>query len=196
MQILVESGADIAECKNIRFENGRLPDCGSDGSTVIWNREEALDRLFEDKLVRSYAWDKLYRKALWKDIRFPKGKYYEDIFIMHKVFEKANKVVFLKKGLYYYRIRSGSVMHSDDMELAMDRLHSLEVRYSSVEAKGREKYAPAQFFYSVQIVQRKLYMLHLSRKLKRKYHKEINTYALKYCKGSTLTKRIFLSSGF
>lgn len=34
MQILVETGADIAECKNIRFENGRLQDCGSDSNTV------------------------------------------------------------------------------------------------------------------------------------------------------------------
>ncbi|MFX3714245.1 glycosyltransferase family 2 protein, partial [Streptococcus suis] len=37
-----------------------------------------IKRLFEDKSVDFYAWNKVYRKSLFKEVRFPEGKLYED----------------------------------------------------------------------------------------------------------------------
>ena len=188
MELIIKTDADIAECKHIiAFDDGTFKNTSADGSIIVFDREKALDLLFEDKLIRSYAWDKLYRKKVLNGIFFPKGKYYEDIHIMHDVFAKADKVAFLKKGLIYYRKREGSIMSSKDIDKLMDRLYSKEHRYTSKHAKGREKYAPRHFFYSVSLIKKALYSQSMSPELKRKYNKRINYYALKYCKGSALS---------
>lgn len=49
-------------------------------------------------------WNKLYKRQLFNDITFPVNKKYEDINAILKVFEKAKKIVFNEKQLYYYYI--------------------------------------------------------------------------------------------
>lgn len=56
---------------------------------------------------------KLYKKELWKDLRYPIGKYHEDEFVVHHFIDKAQKIKFIDLPLYYYRQnREGSIMNS------------------------------------------------------------------------------------
>lgn len=48
------------------------------------------------------AWNKLYKASLWKDIRFPKGKIHEDEATTYRIFDKAQKGVYVKMPLYAY----------------------------------------------------------------------------------------------
>lgn len=187
MRHMTETGADISACMYITEEDGVLREIGTDGETVVYDREEALDQIYRDGLLKSHVWDKLYRKEIFDDIAFPKGRCYEDIYIMHEVFAKANKVVFCKKGLYYYRLRDDSIVRSKDIEKLMDRLYCQDHRYSSVHAKGREDTAAHAFYYSGKLAKLTLYALELPSEEKRKYNKQINRYILKYCKGPSLT---------
>lgn len=68
-----------------------------------------IDFLKKDGLGYNYAWNKLFRRALFDDLRFPLGKYFEDIFIMHDVFYKAKKVSLIPDALYIYQQREGSI---------------------------------------------------------------------------------------
>jgi len=47
-------------------------------------------------------WNKIYRKDLWNDIRFPEGVKYEDLEAVLKVFLKAKKITYLDAYLYNY----------------------------------------------------------------------------------------------
>lgn len=94
-----------------------------------------LDYLFSNEICGNYAWNKLYKKELFDDICFPKGKHYEDMFIMHKVFLKAKKIVLIENKLYYYIYRKGQITDSEISLLDTDTIKALETVLNNKEAK-------------------------------------------------------------
>lgn len=58
------------------------------------------------------AWNKVYMASLFSDIRFPKGKIYEDMHIMPIIFSKCKQIIQIDKPLYYYRQREKSITSS------------------------------------------------------------------------------------
>ena len=75
----------------------------------VISAREMMGRLFIWDQCDSAAWDKLYRRSLFEGIRYPVGKYYEDIPVTYRVIERAGKVAMLPKPVYHYRQRSGSI---------------------------------------------------------------------------------------
>ena len=66
----------------------------------------------EDVMMNSTAWNKLYKGDLFVKIRYPEGRVYEDVFITHKLVDKAKKTYRLNDRLYYHRKRPGSISNS------------------------------------------------------------------------------------
>lgn len=58
------------------------------------------------------AWSKMFRKELFDDIIFPIGKLLEDLMTIYKPLYKTKKIAYNDTSLYYYRIRSGSILHT------------------------------------------------------------------------------------
>lgn len=56
---------------------------------------------------------KLYRKQLWKKLRFPVGRLYEDYLTTYRAFSEAKVVRMKDNKSYYYLQREGSIMHYD-----------------------------------------------------------------------------------
>lgn len=50
----------------------------------------------------SYVWNKIYRKELFNQIRFPKGQVFEDIQTLPLLLQKAHRVATIPHGLYHY----------------------------------------------------------------------------------------------
>ena len=59
--------------------------------------------------IAGYAWNKIYHKSLWDDIRFPVGEIWEDDAIMHKLMDKADQIAVIHDVLYYKPYRSESI---------------------------------------------------------------------------------------
>lgn len=53
---------------------------------------------------------KLYKKDLFKNIRFPEGKIYEDGLVSYKLIDAADGVAYIAETLYGYYMRSNSIM--------------------------------------------------------------------------------------
>lgn len=53
-------------------------------------------------------WGKLFKAALWKDIRFAPGMYYEDLEVMPYLLHRCNCMVVIPENGYFYYLRSGS----------------------------------------------------------------------------------------
>ena len=51
--------------------------------------------------IHNCAWNKCYKKSLFKDITYPKG-WYEDLGTTYKLLDKANSIGFINKPLLYY----------------------------------------------------------------------------------------------
>lgn len=80
------------------------------------------------------SWTGFYKRTLFDQLRFPNGKYYEDIGFSHKLLHEAKTIYFHSAQLYNYRMnRPGSITtalntrdHSDKREMALIRLRDLE----------------------------------------------------------------------
>ena len=89
--------------------------------------EEAIANMQFDRDGGCYnlAWNKLYRRELFHDIRFPVGKLCEDGFISHRLLGKCERVACIRYVGYYYTQRGGSIMHSGN---PLVYLHQAEAR--------------------------------------------------------------------
>lgn len=72
-----------------------------------------LENSFKGVVLNPTAWNKIYRKELFKDTRFPLGKIHEDQFITPIVYLEAKKIKLVKKYYYNYLNRENSIMNSD-----------------------------------------------------------------------------------
>lgn len=79
------------------------------GKEMCLNKEGALKALYSGE-IKDYAWNKVYKRAVWKDVRFPTGRAYEDIGTMYKVFLNADTICCIPDVLYFYRKRAGSII--------------------------------------------------------------------------------------
>ena len=98
----------------------------ADDGTVILSSNDAVSGLLDDYGYKCFAWNKLYRKELFTDERFPVGKIYEDIKIMYRLFARVSTIAYVKQPLYYYRQRSNSMTKSRFTEGTYHLLDSID----------------------------------------------------------------------
>lgn len=75
------------------------------------------------------AWNKLYGKNIFSELRFAFGKIHEDDFAIHHVLWNCHRAAIIPDGLYYYRIRDNSIMKTETPKSRLDGLEGLVERY-------------------------------------------------------------------
>lgn len=106
-----EYNADIVICGYyITDENGNIEKNIVTKKEYILDSNQALNELVKDKKIENYAWNKIYKYSLFKNIRYPVGKIFEDIYTTYKLFLLASKIGVINFSLYNYRHRLGSIM--------------------------------------------------------------------------------------
>lgn len=78
------------------------------------------------------AWNKLYKTSLFCNIRYPKGRVYEDVATTYKLMDKASKVAYIDQDLFYYRIRETSITHSIFSKKLSDEIMAFEEYYNFI----------------------------------------------------------------
>lgn len=58
------------------------------------------------------VWNKMYKKNLFKGIRFPVGRAFEEIATTHKIVSNAKQIIMLTDYLYFYVDRETSISHN------------------------------------------------------------------------------------
>ena len=104
---IVECGYCITEDEDVKFDG--------ENESYAWelfNAEEAICENIKDRIFRQLIWNKMYRKRVIKDIRFPEQKSIDDEFWTYRVLGNARKLLYTNKVLYAYRQQENSVMHS------------------------------------------------------------------------------------
>lgn len=97
----------------------------------ILNNKQLMKELVINERVKNFAWGKLYRTELIRDIPFEKGALFEDIFWAHLVMAKVNKYVICHKPLCYYLQRSTSIV-ADYSLRSLDMIRGLEERHKFI----------------------------------------------------------------
>lgn len=81
------------------------------GVEILTNKEALLNLSQKSTFVKMVVvWNKLYKKELWKKLRYPEGFINEDNYVSYKLLYNSNKVVLVEAAMYYYRQRANSIM--------------------------------------------------------------------------------------
>ncbi len=70
---------------------------------------ELLGRVFTWQGCDSAAWDKLYHRSLFREVRYPLGQISEDVAMFYKLAELVDRVAMCDKPFYNYYHRPGSI---------------------------------------------------------------------------------------
>lgn len=111
------------------------------------NKEQALQRL--DGFSYPYwkyvtAWNKLYRKHLFDELRYPVGKKNEDEFIAHILISKAERLAVISEPLYMYVQRADSIMGGSQKKKHIDAVYALKERCNFfLERNNKQLYKAA-----------------------------------------------------
>lgn len=92
------------------------------------------------------VWDRIYRWDIIRDLKFPKGKCYEDIVFTTKAVLKAKRVAYINRELYNYRLRNGSISYKKknavfDKKLITDRLPLQKEQIRFLDFIGKQQLA-------------------------------------------------------
>lgn len=129
------TNADITIGGFSRFENGTFwlyQDDFSSDSLVSFTSAQAiqhLDSMFDVPFLNfSVVWGKLFKRDLFKELRFQYGKYAEDQFIIWKLYLKARSIYTFNVDSYVYRINNTgmssvfSLKHLDYIDALEERI--------------------------------------------------------------------------
>lgn len=107
---LIESyRADIAECQYYEFKgNTNIRKSGLDEPIVYGNGEFIMKEFFNSQMKPSLS-NKLYKKEIWKNIRFPLGRNHQDFYVNIRFALMPLTYVRTSEAKYYYMIRNNSI---------------------------------------------------------------------------------------
>lgn len=148
---LKDNDADISMCSFKQLDiDGKERE---KSKNIVYTKNEVLDRgaainkLF-DPVYAAYviAWNKLYKRQIFENIRYPIGRIHEDEFVAHHILGASKKTVCIEDKLYMYLRRGISIMgvkrdvrHLDTGLAMIDRYYFLKEKYPQFSKKQSEK---------------------------------------------------------
>lgn len=133
---LMQDDVDIAECAVAETESDCLEmDDGTQAEILVCDMEEAMRLHIRDELFRQTPPNKLYRKSVIRDIRFPEGNLIDDEFFTYKVIGNCAKLAHSDAVMYAYRQQPGSAMHKPYSLKRLQGLAAKEQRLAYLQQK-------------------------------------------------------------
>lgn len=105
----IENDCDVAVCHFLCEDDGALFDSNKFRKYVYDKKEDMIWELFMGGTGIISACLKLYKRGIFKKLRFPKNINYEDAYIVLDVVKVTSNMVILPDMLYFYRTRVGSI---------------------------------------------------------------------------------------
>lgn len=136
---------------------------------VTTKRSDCFLTNIKDMNVRNYyspahfhpiMQNKLFRKSLIKDLRFPVGLYYEDVYFFVKAFERASIVCRCPEAQFYYFQHEASIMKQTSKKL-------LDIEQIFLQLMEEDSYLKQEDWFEYLVV-RHLFLASTRRALKAK----------------------------
>lgn len=139
LTFLEEEGCKDVIANRNYFENTKL----------ILSNEEALKKMFEwhnmDKRFNNIwtathcIWTKMCKRELFRELRFPVGKEYEDEAILHHLFYNSKKCIFINDRFTTYRLRADSTVHTMKISGKLDKIDAYLDRFNLISLLNNKK---------------------------------------------------------
>lgn len=91
---------------------------------------EVLEHLKNEKNygVWTIVWNKIFKREVLENLRFPDGKYFEDEFFSDMFYLNSNKIHIIPDALCYHRVLSNSTMNTQKSENYLDLIDAFQER--------------------------------------------------------------------
>ena len=134
-ELLSEGNADFSVCSVCRFPDGEKPVPADTDKIQFVSNEEFSSMQLEQK-TEFGVWNKLFRKSLFKNIRFAPGKLNEDVIFSADLLRNCSQGAFISgQQLYYYRQRKGSIVSRQAIRGSLDLLYAGAYLLEAVKEK-------------------------------------------------------------
>lgn len=111
-----------------------------DGSIRIVNKSDVAQKTFgRDEFLKyiyirdeyqgfAYMWDKLYRRELFKEVRFDESlRVGGDVLALAEIALRARRVTYLDEAFYHYLQRSDSGCHTGNADILLDWVRAYDI---------------------------------------------------------------------
>jgi len=105
-------------------------------NSYVENPEEILRSLLMRDDIYICVWATLFKRELFEEVKFPKGKICEDFAVIYKLYDKAERIGHISKCGYHYIQRQDSIMHQ---KYSKDKLIVIDIAEEVLEFV-KEKY--------------------------------------------------------
>lgn len=136
----LDHNADISVCEFIRADEDEDLDNRPKVNPFIQEYNDPLSFLGNEDLVWAsvvVVWNKLYKKDIFNEIKFPVNRIHQDEFIIHHVIDAADKLVYTNSPQYVYVRHEESVMRTQSSSTFYDGYLALSDRIEMLDKKER-----------------------------------------------------------
>lgn len=135
---LKKANADFASCGFYEKWDRELPalTCNQDYVALegfqILNTNDALRKLFYQDDLEFAVWGKLFRRELFRDVKFPVSKRFEDVPVTYNLISRSRKVAIIRNKNYIYWQRKNGMLNSNFNSDKLDIIPVMDSLYDSV----------------------------------------------------------------
>ena len=90
----------------------------------VYDRHDTIAEVLYSKRVLNAVTNKIFDIGLFRGIRFPVGKVFEDAFIIYDLLQQTTSVAFTNQVFYYYRFNQQSISHKSFSVREFDRIEA------------------------------------------------------------------------
>lgn len=142
---LLETDSDISIGCSIR--EGDFPEI--DNHYKVFDSEKALEILTKyspsNSNIPQFAfnptWNRIFKRYLFDDIKFPTGHLRDDNFTCHRLLAKANRIVWTKAVTYFY-FRKPNTMSESGLFVNKDLILAHQDRIAFFKEQGYDRFLP------------------------------------------------------
>lgn len=133
--------ADIVSCDLLIFDNyndieNLNCNCENITEEIFENKKALIEYLQASRFRKIYhgLCMKIYKKELFNNLEFEKGRLHEDVFITYKLLDKSNKTIITNAPYYFYYQNQSSICHNfkkKNFEDMYDALNNIRIYFSN-----------------------------------------------------------------
>lgn len=128
LEAIERSSSDISicRCQVVNPDSTILQTIGYDEEIVMSGIEATKEILLDDKM-KSFAWNKIYKRSLFDGIEYPLRRIFEDTATTYKLVYKSKRIIVIPYVGYNYRINENGICkksHIDQLKNIQRELHN------------------------------------------------------------------------
>ena len=125
--------ADVSVCGYYRDENGKQSVNHRLQKPIVCDRDMAMELIIRDKVLQSFCWNKLYKRYIFGDLRFPQAW---DLVFTYQALWRAKRTVLLPEPKYHYVVRNTSIVMQKSAAMHVRFFRSANMQLSGLIELG------------------------------------------------------------